>query len=307
MNRSGWLYLTGIILLAVCAVGYGLLVILPALDSVDEPVSVAPELNASLTDFHHSFLSQTTRIGTALLASADALSGVEQGDPRLDGILRDLYLSVPASAGVCYVQDTRVVGRSAPLTSLYSLVSRSELKDINADSFANRSVLFVGPIYSPAYGEVVCFAAPIYDSANTYQGYACIALWPGELISDISFPGSRSYNDTTYRPWIVFTDGLVLSSPSTTYVGTNVLESATLHRSVSESVIRQIPDEKEGAIRLSASSGRIAIWTTTEVNGREMRLILSNAELRSDIPLEPVNRFTTDVRNATVNLYFYAS
>lgn len=154
---------------------------------------------------------------------------------------------------------------------------------------------------------MVCFAAPIYDSANTYQGYACIALWPGELISDTSFPGSRSYNDTTYRPWIVFADGLVLSSPSTTYVGTNVLESATLHRSVSESVIRQILDEKEGAIRLSASSGRIAIWTTAEVNGREMRLILNTAELRSDIPLEPVNRFTTDVRNATMNLYFYAS
>ena len=51
MNRSGWLYFTGIILLAVCAAGYGLLVILPALDGVDEPVSVAPELNASLTDF----------------------------------------------------------------------------------------------------------------------------------------------------------------------------------------------------------------------------------------------------------------
>ena len=138
-------------------------------------------------------------------------------------------------------------------------------------------------------------------------GYACIALWPEELISDTSFPGSRRYNDTTYRPWIVFTDGLVLSSPSTTYVGANVLESATLHRSVSESVIRQILDEKEGAIRLSASSGRIAVWTTAEVNGREVRLILSTAELRLDIPLEPVNRFITDVRNATMNLYFYAS
>lgn len=307
MNRRGWLFFTVVILFAVCAAGYGMLVILPASNSVDEPVNVAPELNANLTDFHHSFLSQTTRIRTALLTTADALSVVEQGDPRLDVILRDLYLSVPASAGVCYVQDTGVVGRSAPLASLYSLVSRSELRDINADSFVNRSILFVGPIYSPAYGEVVCFAAPIYDSANTYKGYACIALWPGELISDTSFPGSRSYNDTTYRPWVVFTDGLVLSSPSTTYVGDNVLDSATIRRGVSESVIRQILDEKEGAIRLSASSGRIAVWTTAEVNGREMRLILSTAELRSDIPLEPVNRYSTDVHNATTNLYLYAS
>ena len=306
MNNRGWFFITAIILLTVCAGLYGVFVLSSAPDIGGEPVVVAPELNASLADFHHSFLSQTTRVNNELLSTADALSGIEVGDPQLDVILRDLYNTFPTSVGVSYVLDPGTVGRSAPLASLYSLVSRSELKDIREDSFANASVLFIGPIYSPAYGDVVCFAAPVYAPDGTYRGYVCIAQWPRELISETSFPGDRNYENTTYRPWIVFTDGVVLSSPSNIYLGENALNSSTLRHSISNAAIQKISKNPDGAVRLSASSEWTAVWTTAEVNGRELRLILSTAEKRNDIPLYPANPHAKDIYNATVDLYTYA-
>ena len=225
MNRRGILFFSVLAVLVVCAGVYGVLTLFPASDTVNSPVVVSPELNASLAEYHTSFLTRTTQIHDKLLSSADALSGIELGDPQLDIILRELYAAVPASVGAGYVQTSGVVGRSSPLASLYTLVDESELKNINATSFAEEPVLFLGPMYSASYGEVVCFAAPIRDRNSTYKGYVCVALYPADLLSETSYPGSRHYNNTTFRPWAVFSDGLILSSPNTVFVGDNVLES----------------------------------------------------------------------------------
>ncbi len=309
MNCRGTLFIAVILVLVACAAVYGVVSGFSASSDEDKPVEVSPELNASLAAFHSSFLSRTTQINDELLATADALSNIQKGDPQLDVILRELYSAVPASIGVCYVESTGAVGRSAPLASLYTLVAGSELKDINESSFANESVLFIGPLSSPSYGEVVCFAALIHGSDGTYKGYACIALWPADLISETSYPGSRYYHDTPFQPWIVSTDGLIISSPSTVFVGENLLEASPLHQTAVNSPARKILAYTDGAVHLtmSDSSERVAVWTSASVSGREMRLVLTTAGIQTEIPLSPVNPHAADLYNATKDLYLYAA
>ena len=58
---------------------------------------------------------------------------------------------------------------------------------------------------------------------------------------------------------------------------------------------------------MSVSSEWTAVCTTAEVNSRELRLILSTAEKRNDIPLYPVDPYATNIYNATMDIYSYAS
>lgn len=305
MIRRSIFFVALIFLLVVCAACGGCVFLSPEIKQTDVP----PELNVSLSDFRISVDARAAEMEGALLTTAGSLSTIACGDPDLNDVLRDLYTKFPASIGVCYVDKDIGAGRSVPLGSLYSLIKDSHLRNISADSFSEKNMLMLGPIYTPEYGEIIAFVAPVYSPEGNYRGYICNALDPSGIVNEDLCPGTRYYSDSGYLFWIVRNDGTIIYAPDNDFIGQKLSDDSFYPELSLKGAGDHILSAPEGAMQYHSATGRerIMVWTTTFVGDKEIRLLLAIPEGYDTAPLLPRNPNIDEIHDAAVSLFQYAS
>lgn len=294
-----------VILLVVVCVTIGMFALL---SSEAKQVDVPPELNASLLELRTTIDSRTAEVEMSLLSTAKSLSSIKAGDPNLDVILRAFYDQFPESVGVCYVDENIDAGRSVPLSSLYTLIREPMFQNLTASSFSEEAVLMFGPVYTPAYGEIIAFVAPVYSPEGIYRGYLCNAMDPSGMISEDLYPGARYYGDTDYLIWTVLADGTILYAPDNDFINTQLSDDLFYPELFPKGTVDFILSQPNGAVqyRPSTAEERIAAWTTTYVADKEVRLLLAMSGGYETVPILPLSPVDTEaMREAALSLSFY--
>lgn len=250
-------------------------------------ITVSDDLVAMSEDAYRSTNASLSAFSLEIQPAANNLSTLTPKDANAKTILLDLYELHPEAAGVAWV-DASGTTITYPMFSLPRILESSVLKNITEDSFAENEILLVGPVYSNAYGMVLCLLVPVYTADGIYNGYLCVAQSPNVLINGT--PGTPFYKNTTYELWIGNSEGDILYHPDATYIATNYYTSPVYQRQDKLlSGLGRVFAEPEGTASymfypLNGDNllEKTIIWKTLSFGGQDLRLVLS------DYPSDPI-------------------
>ncbi|WP_338095796.1 cache domain-containing protein [Methanorbis rubei] len=264
-----------------------------------------------MEDALHEFIAnQTKEIDADMQHTAAALTGVED-EKNITDILYELYWKYPDGPGVYRANASGDVIVTVPYTSMNDALNNPELQAIMESSFSNATDLRLeGPVYTQAYGEVMCLILPVYTVDGVYDGYICLGQSPEILTNRVSLCSADSCE--RYDVWIARPDGTVLWHPNSDLIGHNIQTSHLFDEFRPEMLPILEKSEGETSYRYRVLGydttvlEKQAVWRTVEIGGAPFRVVLINYHYVNPEVVLPENMTDVYLQDIVRSMYLYA-
>ncbi len=311
LDAMAWQRLLISVILVLCIIAGGTFAVFHWYNSTILPAAdISDEMRERADAVRILIVEQTNKIDTDMQRTASSLAGITD-DATIMDTLYDLYWKYPDGPGVYLMDASGGVVAAVPYAGMNDILNNPEFLAITEKSFSNGTgIRLEGPLYTAAYGEVLCFLLPVYTNDDVYNGYICLGQSTDILRDRFSFPSENS--STRYDVWIASPDGTVMWHPNSDLIGKNI-KTSHLFDEFKEEMYPILEDPQGEGIYHYMALGRDeaiiekkAVWRTVDVGEKSYRVVLINYEYVCPAVVFPENMTDTYLQDITRSLYIYA-